>query len=85
LTGSFEKEDGVNGPYGLVLKNTSGNPIRASGRVFLNVGSDASRKTRDIPEHIVERAETWTIYGLSSGDRVTIEADGFTPVALTVP
>ena len=30
-------------------------------------------------------AETWTIYGLSTGDRVTIEADGFAPLALTVP
>jgi len=85
LSGTFEKEDGDNGPYGLVLKNTSGNPIRASGRVFLNVASSANRKTRDIPEHVVERAETWTIYALSSGDRVTIEADGFTPLALTVP
>jgi hypothetical protein len=85
LTGTFEKEDGDNGPYGLSLKNTSGNSIRASGSVLLNVGSNANRKTRDIPEHVVDRAETWTIYGLSSGDGVTIEADGFAPLVLTVP
>jgi hypothetical protein len=85
LTGTFEKEDGDNGPYGLTLRNTSGNSIKASGIVLLSVGSNAYSKTRDIPEHVVGRAETWTIYGLSAGDRVTIEADGFAPLALTVP
>lgn len=85
LTATFEKADGDNGPYALTLRNTSGNSIRASGSVLLNVGSNAYRKTRDIPEHVVDRAETWTIYGLSTGDRVTIEADGFAPLALTVP
>jgi hypothetical protein len=85
LTANFEKEDGDNGPYGLTLKNTSGNPIKASGVVLLNVGSDATSKTRELPEHVIERAETWSIYGLSTGDRVKIEADGFTSLALTVP
>jgi hypothetical protein len=85
LTGTFEKEDGDNGPYGLTLKNTSGNSIKASGIVLLNVGSNAYSKTKEVPEHVVARAETWTIYGLSTGDRVTIEADGFAPLTLTVP
>lgn len=85
LTATFEKADGVNGPYAVTLRNTSGNSIRASGSVSLNVGSTADRKIRDIPEHVVERAETWSIYGLSTGDRVTIEADGFASLALTVP
>jgi hypothetical protein len=85
LTGSFEKEDGDNGPFGLTLKNTSGNSIKASGIVLLNVGSNAYSKTKEVPEHVVARAETWTIYGLSTGDRVTIEADGFAPLVLTVP
>lgn len=85
LTGTFEKADGDNGPFGLSLKNTSGNSIKASGSVLLGVGSSTLGKTRDIPDHVVERAETWTIYGLSSGDRVTIEASGFAPLALTVP
>jgi hypothetical protein len=85
LTGNIEKEDGDNGPYGLTLKNTSGNSIKASGIVHLNVGSNAFGKTREVPEHVIGQAEAWTIYGLSSGDRVTIEADGFAPLALTVP
>ena len=37
LTGTFQKEDGDNGPYGLSLKNTSANSIRASGSVLLNI------------------------------------------------
>jgi hypothetical protein len=81
LTGTFEKEDGDNGPFGLVLKNTSGNPIKASGVLISSVDS----KAREIPEHLVERAETWTLYGLSSGDKVTIRAGGFAPLTLTVP
>jgi hypothetical protein len=85
LTASFEKEDGDNGPFGLTLKNTSGSPIKASGVLTLNLGAGATGKTREIPEHMIERAETWTIYGLSTGDKVKIEADGFTPLALTVP
>jgi hypothetical protein len=81
LTADFEKEDGDNGPYGLTLKNTSGNPIKASGVVVLSVDN----KAREIPEHLIERAETWTLYALSSGDKVTIQAGGFAPLALTVP
>lgn len=85
LTGDFEKADGDNGPYGLTLKNTSGNPVKASGTVRMNVAPEATTKVRQIAGHVIERAETWTIYGLSSGDRVTIEADGFAPLTLTVP
>jgi hypothetical protein len=85
LSGDFAKADGDNGPYGLTLKNTSGNPVKASGTVRMNVTPDASTKVRQIAGHVIERAETWTIYGLSSGDKVTIEADGFAPLTLTVP
>ncbi len=85
LSGTFEKEDGDNGPFGLTLKNTSGNSVKAGGIVLLNMGSDAHGKTKEIPEHIVARAESWTIYGLSTGDTVTIEADGFAALVLKVP
>jgi hypothetical protein len=85
LSGDFEKADGDNGPYALTLKNTSGNPVKASGVVRMNVGADASIKTRQIAGHVIERAETWTIYGLSTGDKISIEADGFAPLVLTVP
>ena len=85
LAANFEKEDGDNGPYGLILKNTSGSPVKASGIVLLNAGSYGGNKRREVPEHVIERAETWTIYGLSTGDKVTIQADGFAALSLTVP
>ena len=85
LTATFDKGDGDNGPYILSLKNTSGDPIKASGTVALSVASHADKKTRDIPEHVVERGETWTIPGLASGDKVTITAAGVAPLELTVP
>ena len=83
FTSDFEKEDGDNGPYGLTLKNTSGNAIKVNVVVLPNAGSGGNK--RDIPEHLVGREESWTIYGLSTGDRVTVEAGGFAPLALTVP
>jgi hypothetical protein len=85
LTAAFDKADGDNGPYVLSLKNTSADSIKASGSVLLSVASHADKKTKDIPEHVVGRAEVWTIPGLATGDKVTIVADGFAPLELTVP
>jgi hypothetical protein len=85
LTASFDKADGDNGPYVLSLKNTSGDSIKVSGSVLLSVMSHNNSKTRDIPEHVVGRAEVWTIPGLAAGDKVTLMASGFTPLELTVP
>jgi hypothetical protein len=85
MTGTFEKADGDNGPYALNLKNTSGNSIRVSGSVFTGAGSNASAKIRDIPEHVVEREVTWSIFGLSTGNSVVLQAGGFAPLTLTVP
>lgn len=83
LAASFEKADGDNGPYELILKNTSADPIKAAGSV--RAGTSGDRVTRDIAEHLISRAETWTITGLSEGDRVTISADGFAPLSVKVP
>jgi hypothetical protein len=85
FTSSFDKADGDNGPFVLSLKNTSGDPIKASGSVLLSVAVHNNAKTRDIPEHTVGRAEVWTIPGLAAGDKVTIVAAGFSPLELTVP
>jgi len=85
FTATFSKADGDNGPFGLTLRNTSGNSIRASASVSLNAGPNADGKVREIPGHVVDRAETWTIYGLSTGDRVTVQADGYSALNLTVP
>jgi hypothetical protein len=85
MTSSVDKADGDNGPYVLTLKNTSNDSIRASGTVQLSVASHGDKKTRDIAEHVVGRAEVWTIPGLSAGDKVTITAEGYSPLVIPVP
>jgi len=85
FTATFDKADGDSGPYVLSLKNTSGGPIKASGTVFLSVASHGDKKTRDIAEHVTGPAEVWTVPGLAATDKVTITADGFSPLELTVP
>lgn len=85
LTPSVDKADGENGPYVLSLKNSSGDSIRASGTVQLSVASHGDKKTRDIPEHVVGRAEVWAISGLAAGDKVTIMAQGFAPLVVAIP
>ena len=85
MTSSIDKADGENGPYVLSLKNTSGDSIRASGTIQLSVASHGDKKTRDIAEHVVGRAEVWTIPGLAAGDKVTIMAQGFAPLEISVP
>ena len=85
LASSVDKADGDNGPYVLSLKNTSGDSIRASGTVQLSVASHGDKKTRDIPEHVVGRAEVWTINGLAAGDKVTIMAQGYSPLEVSIP
>ena len=85
MSSSVDKADGDNGPYVLSLKNTSGDSIRASGTVQLSVASHGDKKTRDIPEHVVGRAEVWAINGLAAGDKVTIVAQGYSPLEISIP
>jgi hypothetical protein len=85
FTSDFSKGDGDNGPNVLTLKNTGNADIRASGTVALAVASHGDRKTKDIPEKVVGRDESWTITSLASGDKVTITADGYAPLVLMVP
>jgi hypothetical protein len=85
LAPTFDKADGDTGPYVLSLKNTSSDPIKAIASVLLAVASHADKKTRDVSEHVTAPGEVWTIPGLAAGDKITVTADGFAPLELTVP
>jgi hypothetical protein len=85
VTTSFAKADGEDGPYVLSVKNTSGSSISVSAKVLLSVYFHADSKAKNIPAHAIDAGQTWTIPGLAASDKVTLSADGFAPLELTVP
>jgi hypothetical protein len=86
LTSSFEKVEGAEaGPYVLKLQNTSKDALKVTAQVLTSLPSHANRKTRDIPEHVIEAGQSWSIPDLAASDKVTVTAPGFAPLELTVP
>lgn len=85
LSASFSKAaDSETGPYVLTLKNDSETAVKASAKVLLAVAFHAESKARNIPEQVIEPGKTWTIADLAKGDRITVSAEGFSPLELTV-
>jgi hypothetical protein len=86
LAVSFEKvTDSEGGPYVLKLKNTSGDAVAASAKIFPSVTIHSDTKERDLPERAIASGESWSISGLAATDKVTVNAKGFAPLEITVP
>jgi hypothetical protein len=86
LTSKFEKvADGEGGPYVLKLKNTSNSALKVSAKVLLSVSFHAESKARNIPEHVIDAGQVWTIPELAANDKVIINAKNYVPLELTVP
>jgi hypothetical protein len=86
VTTSFDKVAGAEaGPYVLKVQNDSKDALKVSAKVQLSLPSHADRKTRDIPEHVIDPGQAWTIGDLAAADKVTLTAPGFAPLELTVP
>ena len=86
LAPTFEKvTSGENGPYVLNLKNVSKDAITASAQVLPSVTFHATAKVRNIPDHVIDSGQVWTITELAATDKVIISAKGFAPLELTVP
>jgi hypothetical protein len=85
LTATFEKVTGAEkGPFVLKLKNDSKNTIKASAKILLAVAFHSESKARNLPEHAIDAGQVWTIPDLVAQDKVTITANGFAPLELTV-
>lgn len=86
LTATFAKVEGAeSGPYVLKLQNTSKDALKVTAKVLTSLPSHADRRTRDIPEHVIDAGQTWTIPDLAASDKVTVMSPGFAPLELTVP
>ena len=86
LTSTFDKGTDPNeGPYVLNLKNVSKDSLKVTVSVHLSVAFHANKKDRTLPEHVIEPDQVWTVSDLAAGDKVTVTADGYAPLELTVP
>jgi hypothetical protein len=86
LTATFTKVEGAeSGPYVLKLENTSKDALKVTAQVLTSLPSHAEHRTRDIPEHVIEAGQAWSIPDLAATDKVTVRSPGFAPLELTVP
>jgi len=86
LTADFSKGTDANiGPYILSLTNTSKDAIKVSVKIHLSVSFHANTKDRNIYDHVIGPGQVWAINDLAAADTVTVTADGFAPLELTVP
>jgi hypothetical protein len=86
LTVSFDKVSGTeDGPYVLKLTNGSKDAIKVTVKIFPSVTFHANAKERDLPEHAIDAGQVWSVPGLASTDKLTVTADGFAPLDITVP
>ena len=87
LDSSFAKEtSGENkGLYTLTLKNTSQNSVKVGGTIEQSVVSHNRPKTLPVEPQAIGPGKTRKIEGLAAHDKITLTADGFEALELTVP
>jgi len=68
----------------LSLKNDSNEAITATATIVQSVTYHANAKTRTLPAHVVAAGEVWKIADLGMGDRITVAAEGFANLEVTV-
>lgn len=73
------------GLFTLRLKNTSEQSVTASASIVVSVPVHNSPKIREEPAQEIKPGKTWSIKQLASGDKITVKADGFEPLEVTVP
>lgn len=87
LTATFEKAKAAEtGPqYVLTLRNDSKQDLKVSAKVQQSVVSHNSPKVHEVPAEVVAPGKAMTIRELAAHDKVTVTAEGFAPLELTVP
>lgn len=72
------------GQYALKVTNTSKESLKLTVAVIESVTTHSHPKNRTIPEHTLKAGEELSVDDLAVGDKVTLSAVGFEPLALTV-
>lgn len=87
LKASFVKDtSGKNeAPMVLNLKNESAEAVTVTTHIDLSVVVHNRPKTRDLPAQTVAAGAVLTIDNLAPEDKVTLSADGYAPLVVTVP
>lgn len=87
LKATFAKDASgkTEGPYVLELANTSAHAVKVGATVDLSVVVHNRPKSRTVAAQSVEPGKSLRIDDLSAGDKVTVTAEGFEPLHLTVP
>ena len=86
VTTTFEKvtADGGGGSV-LNLKNVSPDALKVTVTIVPSVTFHANAKTKTLPAHVIDAGQVWTIGDLAAGDKLSIVADGFDQLDVTVP
>jgi hypothetical protein len=59
--------------------------LKLSVTITPSVVFHADAKVKTLPEHPVEAGQVWTIKDLAAGDKLSVVAEGFAKLDLTVP
>lgn len=86
LKAAFTKDDsGKNeAPYSLTLTNTGEHAVKVAANIDLSVVVHNRPKSRDVAAQVIEPGKSLKIDDLAAGDKVTVTADGYEPLHLTV-
>ena len=84
VAGTFTKTEGEKGPYVLALKNTSATALKVHVVVAESVKSHAKPGERK-SDYTIDAGKSVSVETLAAHDKVTVSADGFAPLELTVP
>jgi hypothetical protein len=84
VSSTFTKVEGEKGPYVLAVKNTGAHALKVHVAVVESVKSHAKPRDRK-HEYTIEAGAAASIEELAAGDKVTVSAEGFEPLELTVP
>ncbi len=84
LAATFTKTDGDKGPYVLTLKNISAAALKVNVAVVESVKSHNRPGKRKL-DLAIEAGQSATVEALAAHDQVTVSAEGFAPLELTVP
>lgn len=86
LTPTFKKvADAEDGPFVLSLENTSKDSIKVTATIYPSVVFHANAKVHTLPAHVIDAGQSWSIPGLASTDKVTLAAEGYSSLEITVP